>query len=175
MTCGVVRCRGPSYGSVSARVGPALRSSAKGAAPRPGHERRFHRHGVICPSGGLLTGVSSPVCKNISVSTHPKSSLELWPSHPTRGALAIVTNAGRDAVDAAASCAQRGCRAGDEPVSDRQHADERCCCVRRSRVVLTPRRWCQVREVKSAQPGLDKTISVERRWQESPVTGESTK
>jgi hypothetical protein len=31
-----------------------------------------------------------------------------------------------------------------ESVSDRQHADERCCCVRRSRVVLTPRRWCQV-------------------------------
>jgi hypothetical protein len=52
---------------------------------------------------------------------------------------------GRDAVDAAASCAQRGRRAGDEPVSDRQHADERCCCGRRSRVVLTPRRWCQVR------------------------------
>ncbi len=42
-------------------------------------------------------------------------------------------------------------------VSDQQHADERRCCVRRSRVVLTPRRWRQVRGVKSAQPGLDKT------------------
>src|SRR5712672_4064851 len=42
-------------------------------------------------------------------------------------------------------------------VSDQQRADERCCSVRRSRVVLTPRRWCQVRGVKSAQPGLDKT------------------
>jgi hypothetical protein len=31
------------------------------------------------------------------------------------------------------------------PVSDQQHADERCCSVRRSRVVLTPRRWRQVR------------------------------
>src|SRR6267378_8103999 len=41
---------------------------------------------VICPSGGLLTGVSSPPCKNISVSGPPKSHLELWPSHPTRGA-----------------------------------------------------------------------------------------
>ncbi len=29
--------------------------------------------------------------------------------------------------------------------------------VRRSRVVLTPRRWRQVRGVASAQPGLDKT------------------
>src|SRR3981081_3793923 len=44
-------------------------------------------------------------------------------------------------------------------VSDQQRADERCCCVRRSRVVLTPRRWRQVRGVASAQPGLDKTIS----------------
>jgi len=42
-------------------------------------------------------------------------------------------------------------------VSDQQRADERCCCVRRSRVVLTPRRWRQVRGVKSARPGLDKT------------------
>src|SRR5713226_10730077 len=42
-------------------------------------------------------------------------------------------------------------------VSDQQRADERCCCVRRSRVVLTPRCWRQVRGVKSAQPGLDKT------------------
>src|SRR5712692_5273238 len=42
-------------------------------------------------------------------------------------------------------------------VSDQQRADERCCGVRRSRVVLTPRRWRQVRGVASAQPGLDKT------------------
>src|ERR1700737_5180482 len=41
---------------------------------------------VICPSGGLLTGVSSPLCKNISVFTPPKSHLELFASHPTRGA-----------------------------------------------------------------------------------------
>src|SRR4030088_2747164 len=51
-------------------------------------------------------------------------------------------------------------RVGERPVSDQQRADERCCCVRRSRVVLTPRRWRQVRGVKSAQPGLDKNISV---------------
>src|SRR5713226_6408630 len=41
---------------------------------------------VICPSGRLSTGVSSPICKNISVPTPPKSLLELLPSHPTRGA-----------------------------------------------------------------------------------------
>src|SRR4051794_37899061 len=38
-------------------------------------------------------------------------------------------------------------------------------CGRRSRVVLTPRRWRQVLRKRSAR----------RRWQKSPVTGESTK
>src|SRR5882672_5930745 len=42
-----------------------------------------HHRAVICPSGRF---VSSPVCKNISVSTHPKSLLELRLSHPPRGA-----------------------------------------------------------------------------------------
>src|SRR5712692_10204093 len=46
-------------------------------------------------------------------------------------------------------------------VSDYRHADERCCCGRQNRVVLTPRRWRQVRGVASAQPGLDKTISAD--------------
>src|ERR1700730_354034 len=69
----------------------------------------------------------------------------------------IVTNAGWVAVDGAAFCVRWDGRAGDEPVSDHRHADERCCSVWRSRVVLTPRRWCQVRGVASAQPGLDKT------------------
>ena len=30
-------------------------------------------------------------------------------------------------------------------------------------------------EFKSARPGLDKNLSAERRWQKSPVTGESSK
>src|SRR5882724_5899205 len=53
------------------------------AALHPGYSR------VICPSGGLLTGVSSLISdfpKNISVPTYPKSDLELFASHPTRGA-----------------------------------------------------------------------------------------
>jgi hypothetical protein len=44
---------------------------------------------VICPSGGLLKGLSSLISdfpKNISVPTYPKSDLELFASHPTRGA-----------------------------------------------------------------------------------------
>jgi hypothetical protein len=45
---------------------------------------------------------------------------------PLEGRLAIVTNAGRDAVDAGGA------------------SDEGASCGRRSRVVLTPRRWRQV-------------------------------
>src|SRR5467141_214169 len=117
---------------------------------------------VICPSGSLLTGVSSCFSdfpKNISVFTHPKSILELFPSRPTEGRFAIVTNVGHGMRWTRQRFARDGIagRVGERPVSDQQRADERCCSVRRSRVVLTPRRWRQVRGVKSAQPGLDKT------------------
>jgi hypothetical protein len=44
---------------------------------------------------------------------------------PHKGRIAVVTDAGRDAVDAMAFCARRGRRAGDEPVSGQQRADER--------------------------------------------------
>src|SRR5713101_4251816 len=116
------------------------------------------RRGVICPTGCLLTGVSSPICKNISVSIHPKSLLELSPSHPTRGAYHDRHGRGAGCGGRGSVLRATGSQGGFfESVSDQQHADERCCCGRRSRVVLTPRRWCQVRGVASAQPGLDKT------------------
>jgi hypothetical protein len=65
---------------------------------------------VICPSGSF---VSSPLCKNISLHPSGKSSLQIRaiPSH-TEGRIMIVTNAGWDAVDAAAFCVRRDCRAG---------------------------------------------------------------
>jgi hypothetical protein len=44
--------------------------------------------------------LSSPISKNIPVSARPKSLLYRSPSHPTEGRIAIVTDAGRDAVDA---------------------------------------------------------------------------
>jgi hypothetical protein len=44
--------------------------------------------------------LSSPIFKNISVRDSPKSDLNPSPSRPTEGRLAIVTDAGRDAVDA---------------------------------------------------------------------------
>jgi hypothetical protein len=65
---------------------------------------------VICPSGVLpifLSSLISDFPKNISVPTYPKSDLELSPSRSTEGRIAIVTDAGWDAVDAAALGAQR--------------------------------------------------------------------
>jgi hypothetical protein len=87
----------------------------------------------------------------------------------------IVTNAGWDAVDAAAFGARWDRRAGSqESVSDHRHADEK----RFSRTAKScgpdaPTLASSFAEFLSAQPGNDKTISARRRWQKSPVTGES--
>src|SRR5882757_2487589 len=59
-----------------------------------------------------------------------------------RGALAIVIDAGRDAVDAAASGAQVELQGGfwiePDPLAIKRRADDRCSCVRQNRVVLAP-------------------------------------
>ena len=75
---------------------------------------------VICPTGIF---VSSPLCKNISVSTHPKSDLELFASHPTRGAYRDRHGRGVGAVDAAASGAQRDRRAGWRKARERSNGE----------------------------------------------------
>jgi hypothetical protein len=58
---------------------------------------------LTCPAGKSVRCLSSPIFKNIPVFAGPKSPLELPPSRPTEGRFAIVTDAGRDAVDAAVS------------------------------------------------------------------------
>jgi hypothetical protein len=50
--------------------------------------------------GQISQSKSSPFAKNIPLSPSGKSSLQARPSRPTEGRLAIVTDAGRDAVDA---------------------------------------------------------------------------
>jgi hypothetical protein len=139
----------------------STRSSVKNAAPRAGHERICSlRRLVICPSGVWMKRLSSPICKNISLHPSGKSSLQIRAIPPHhRGVSRSSRTRGADAVDAAAFCAQRDRRAGDEPVSDRQHADERRCCVRRSRVVLTPRRWRQVGGCYVGPTGLRHNVS----------------
>src|SRR5712672_2409447 len=107
---------------------PALRSSVKDAAPRSGHEWSMLSPPFgDAPAGRFVVtfqadlGCPVPFAKNISLHPSGKSSLELFPSRPTDGRLAIVMDAGRDAVDATASCAQWDRRAGSyNPVSDHQ-------------------------------------------------------
>ena len=55
---------------------------------------------LICSTGCSAIFVSSPSRKNISVLTIPKSLLYPPPFRLTEGRIAIVTNAGRNAVDA---------------------------------------------------------------------------
>jgi len=90
--------------------------------------------------------VSSPLSKNFSLYRLVETSLEPAPSDPPEGRIAIVTDAGSDAMDAGGALT-KALRRG-----------------RRSRVVLMPRRWHQVGGVFRR-----------RRWQESPITGESAK
>jgi hypothetical protein len=112
-----------TVGKVRFRNGPPCRARRKSGISAP----RIERHSLlICPSGGLLTGLSSLISdfpKNILVPTHPKSHLEF--SHPTppEGRIMIVTDAGRDAVDAAAFCARRDCRAGWRKARERSPSE----------------------------------------------------
>ena len=62
-------------------------------------------------------------------------------------------------------------RVGERPVSDQQRADERCCSVRRSCVVLTPRRWRQVSRSRVGPTGLRQDLIRKRRWQTSRSPG----
>jgi hypothetical protein len=90
--------------SVMAGLVPAIHvftcfSQRRGCPAQAGHDElqnrspvlrsaisALRRNQVICPSGGLLTGVSSPLCKKILVFTHPKSHLELSCLPSLRGA-----------------------------------------------------------------------------------------
>ncbi len=129
---------------------PALRSSARGAASCPGHERNL----LAPPPSDLPVGrvvdmrvhpplqkyFTSPVGQIISTSLrHPTPQRGAYHDRQLRG----VGCGGRGSVLRATGLQGRSMRF----VSDQQHADERRCCVRRSRVVLTLRRWCQVRGV----------------------------
>jgi hypothetical protein len=59
--------------------------------------------------------LSSPLTQNICPSHLTQISEVVALSRPTEGRFAIVTNAGRDAMDAAASVRDRDRRAGSNP------------------------------------------------------------
>ena len=102
--------------------------------------------------------LASPLCKNISVFPKSKSGYVIGYPVPLRGALASVTNAGRVAVDAAASGVTRDGRAGFQSVSGRRHADERCCCVRQNRVVPAP--VAGVKFAEARRPNRDSAFHI---------------
>jgi hypothetical protein len=112
---------------------------------------------LICPTGYLVIWLSSPDSKNSSLPALPKSILKLSPSRPTEGRFAIVTNVGsgmrwtrqRWARKVMAGRVDEACERSNGALTD--GAD----CGRRSRVVLTPRRWRQGGGGASAQPGWD--------------------
>jgi hypothetical protein len=52
------------------------------------------------PDGQISQNLSSPLCKNISVFPKCKSGYMICRLVPLEGRFAVVTNAGRDAVDA---------------------------------------------------------------------------
>src|ERR1700731_4215028 len=102
------------------------------------------RRPVDLPDGLAPRFRVQPLLQKYSV--FPKTQITLYSRRPVplRGAARDVTDAGRDAVDAAARLTGVACSG------------------RRRRVVLTPRRWCQV----GGQP----LMTVARK----PITGEST-
>jgi hypothetical protein len=127
---------------------------------------------------------SSPLRKNIPLFDSPNSRLELRHPVPHAGHIRIVRNAGRDAVDAAAS-AWTGVAERALPVSDHPHADERrqCpvepflarrspfgprrlaklnCCVRQNRVGLASVADVKLAEATSGQPVRSASIRQRR-------------
>jgi hypothetical protein len=78
-----------------------FRTTAMGFAKGSTHPTICCLTGCLrCPTGKSVTCLSSPLCKNIPLRRTPKSNLYPSPSRPPEGRLAIVTDAGRDAMDA---------------------------------------------------------------------------
>ena len=62
---------------------------------------------LICPSGCFLIPLSSPFRKNISLFPKPKSVVVFAASRLDKRGVRVVTNVGRDAVDALATQDER--------------------------------------------------------------------
>src|SRR6266536_2359711 len=106
--------------------------------------------------------LSSPSAKNISLNPSGKSAL---PARPVlsrqEGRIAIVTNAGEDAVDAAASARKVVRRAVFRERTTARRTNG-VSCVRQNRVVLASVADVKLAEAKSAQPSLISLIR--QRW-----------
>ena len=77
------------------------------AAPLESKRNRHNRNGADAkapfnPTGKSLDFLSSPISKNNLLPNLTRNTSLMSPSCPTEGRIAIVTDAGRDAVDAGA-------------------------------------------------------------------------
>ena len=100
--------------------------------------------------------MSSPEIKNFFVFVLPKSDAYPGRLVPPEGRSRVVTNAGRDAVDARASGAQIAIAGRDEPRERSASVrDDRRFSGRQSRVVLAPVAGVKLAEAKSSSTGFD--------------------
>jgi hypothetical protein len=177
---GVVRCSSGVHRAARCLLvqGPAQRRIAKEAL----HRVRDTKCNLLSPPcrdlpDGQISELAvypplqkyfaSPVGQIISTnSSHPTPQEGRWPSSRTRGGMRWTRQ--RLARNGIAGRASR-------LVSDQQRADERCCSVRRSRVVLTPRCWRQVCGCCVGPTGRGQNHDPLMTVAKEPVTGESTK
>jgi len=71
---------------------------------------------VICPTGCPAIFVSSPSAKNFSLFSLVETAIKPIHPAPTKGRFAIVTDVGRDAVDAGGASDERAHLADGEVV-----------------------------------------------------------
>ena len=141
---------------------------------------RFRRWTSTFAAASVLRWSASPAVSNfryseIPLDPAPKSPAYPSPSCPTEGRIRIVRDAGRDAVDAAASGVTRDGRAGSrESVSDQRRADERRHArrslgedglLRTAKSCGPDASWLasSPAEAKPAQPGVGQPSSAGRR------------
>ena len=113
-----------------------------------------------------------PHSKNIPLNPSGKSKLKSAASHPSEGRFAIVTDAGWDAVDAAASGAKRVRRAASRRERTTARKMNDTSCVRQNRVVPTPVAGAKLRGGCVNSTELDQPPIRQRRRQDEFVSGE---
>jgi hypothetical protein len=131
---------------------------------------------VICPSGGLSTGVSSPLCKNISLHPSGKSSLQIRAIPPHKRGVGHRHERGEGCGGRGSVLRATGSQGGSmRPVSDHQASGRemlqrtaKSCGPDAPTLASSSRRFgrpyrAQANHIRG------------RRWQKSPVTGESAK
>src|SRR3981081_2737788 len=153
-------------------MGPGCAERRKGRCTASG--TRAER--TLAPCDDLPVGqfcVESPLQKYFR-SHSPQITSRTFRIPPHRGALAIVTNAGRDAVDAAAFCARRDCRA-NRKIRERSTARGREMLQRTAKSCGpdAPTLASSSRRLRRPYRARTSHILRKRRWQKSPVTEES--